>query len=689
MAEASPDQEEKYDVFLVHSSDDNETAHIINLALQEKGFKTFAHYKEGIEFPAGRPVFDNIIHAVKSSEIILILLTKQALRSQWVTFEVLMGLEKSHREDNMCVRLVFQGVSEKERNEFKKGCYHWIPDVLLDFNKDSWKDDLASKLREKVKMRELLPAGNVAHGLVFNYFIGFLNYVLPATAETVEASEYSKQGKFSKKFFIIIPDSCTISPLEGEHGEYVIEKMEKPLDLEESHGDKKRKYNPSVYKISKRDTNESFFFTGDIPFILATMSKMNEMGFVEIDLHLQVVRFRMTLMELVQHRENKPCRDTAKFISYNDSEETPAKVIWESLVEEFKPTPAEGGKKTIALRKAQLKDEKEEKISATITHLPGIPEDDEVAEEIQNYLTEQKVVFRNGEFKTNFKALDDARFNIFVLSEEAVKDKQMSAMFQAALEYSISDNEVQVIPVLAKGSDIKNIPYNYKWATLLKKEQDGYLDRLWDAMKSRRKMLELLPSGVVFEGLAYAYVINYLPFNLLYKTADGRDFKERFLDAKAKFNVNCPCVPMIYVIVPKSCLCPPPGSEFAHEEHIGAMEPVVLGFRKYFLQLYRLTMSNGEKVCYAREYATPAIALHDMSLLPFAGLNVEEMNKQAQQFAEFSKQIMQNPIFIEKIGEMQDKCEMVYFDDVALGKDGVTKELEKRLRKCIDERRFL
>lgn len=35
-------------------------------------------------------------------------------------------------------------------------------------------------------------------------------------------------------------------------------------------------------------------------------------------------------------------------------------------------------------------------------------------------------------------------------------------------------------------------------------------------------MLELLPSGVVYEGLAYAYLINYLPFNLTYKTADGK-----------------------------------------------------------------------------------------------------------------------------------------------------------------------
>lgn len=67
-------------------------------------------------------------------------------------------------------------------------------------------------------------------------------------------------------------------------------------------------------------------------------------------------------------------------------------------------------------------------------------------------------------------------------------------------------------------------------------------------------------------------------------------------------------------------------------------------------------------MCYAREYATPAIALHEMAQLPFAGLNKQEMNKQARQFAEFSEEIMQHPKFNEKIGDFRDKCEIVYFD---------------------------
>jgi hypothetical protein len=35
-------------------------------------------------------------------------------------------------------------------------------------------------------------------------------------------------------------------------------------------------------------------------------------------------------------------------------------------------------------------------------------------------------------------------------------------------------------------------------------------------------MMELIPSGKIYEGFAYAYLINYLPYNLTYKTPEGR-----------------------------------------------------------------------------------------------------------------------------------------------------------------------
>ncbi|XP_060598451.1 uncharacterized protein LOC132752174 [Ruditapes philippinarum] len=377
-------------------------------------------------------------------------------------------------------------------------------------------------------------------------------------------------------------------------------------------------------------------------------------------------------------------KKSAKFISYKDPDESLADMIWKCMIEEFTKVSKgeQTGSKTVTRKKAEYT-EGEKAITATITHM-GEGKDRSTAEDIEKYLGEKNVKFHNGEGKMNFQVLEDARWNIFVLSEDAMEDDTMVTQYRAALECSISDNEVQVIPVLAAGTDIKKIPDLMKWTTLLKEDEPEYLNKLWKVMNEKRTMMELIPSGKIYEGFAYAYLINYLPYNLTYKTPEGRDFTQRFIDAKEKYQIKEPCVNKVYVIVPKSCSFPKPGSKITNEEHIGALEPIVDGFRQYFLQLYRLTMSNGQKVCYAREYATPAIALHDMAQLPFAGVSKEAMNEQAKMFAEFSEEIMKNKIFNDTIGDVRDKCEMVYFDDELTGMDGVIDVLEERLKKCLD-----
>ena len=74
------------------------------------------------------------------------------------------------------------------------------------------------------------------------------------------------------------------------------------------------------------------------------------------------------------------------------------------------------------------------------------------------------------------------------------------------------------------------------------------------------------------------------------------DFQQRFEDAMIKYKIDCPYLAKVFIIIPASCSFPPPGSQFAGEEHIGPLEPVVLGFRKFFLQLYRITTSKGQVI---------------------------------------------------------------------------------------------
>ncbi|KAL4220256.1 hypothetical protein ACF0H5_020663 [Mactra antiquata] len=687
-------ESEYYDIFIVHCSEDNAKAEIINNELKKVGKKTFAHYKEGAEFPAGRPVFDNIIHAVNYSKIVLLLLTKKALESNWVSFEVLISLEKSHRENALCVRLVFQGVSDEEKQDFLKGPLHLIPSVDLDFNDKDWLDKLVANIDNEVKMAELLPGGNVAHGLVYNHYIGYLAYVLPATKENVTKSEYFSTGKFSKKYFIVIPESCTIQPLDGQHGDILIEKMDRTIDMDVTHGDKRRKYSPVVYKVTKKGVDETYYFTGDVPFILATMSKMKEQGFADIDIHLQWIRFCKTLQELVEHRSpNNKCRGTAHIIDYNDKKGSFAPLLWDALVDEFKELIPAEEKQKVRQAKGKLSEDKDNTVTATITYFDDSTEDQGAAYDIQEFLKTKSVQFGNGNGGTSkLQDLQKSRWKIFILSEIGVQNNEMSVFFDSAIEASVSDNLVQVIPVLAKGSDLCKLPYRFRWTTLLKQCEPDYLEKLWKVMQDEKTMTDFLPAGVVYEGLAYAFLMNYMCFNLTYETPSGRDFDERFLDGITKYckEEDCICVPKVFVIVPKTCCVPAPGTQFEREVHLGALEPIVLGPRKYFLQFYMMTLSNGQKVCYAREYATPAIALHDMANgIAFAGLDKHQMNVQAKKFAEFSNEIMQNQEFNTKFRMVHKRCTIVYFDDEDIGREGVITVLEKELLNCIKDKNIL
>ena len=60
--------------------------------------------------------------------------------------------------------------------------------------------------------------------------------------------------------FIVIPESCDVTPLEGVYDDLVIQKMEHSFDMDVTHGDKKRKYALTIYKITKGNEVKSMTF---------------------------------------------------------------------------------------------------------------------------------------------------------------------------------------------------------------------------------------------------------------------------------------------------------------------------------------------------------------------------------------------------------------------------------------------
>lgn len=678
--------EKEYDVFLVHCTDDRDLAIQIKQGLASKGLNVFAHYDEGTVFEIGMPTVDCINKAVKISKIVLILLTENALQSHWVSYEILLSLERSHREKSMCCRICMVGISEEERAKYQTGELKLIPSVIIDLKDESWVDEIVNNIKAEVHMGDILPSGNVAVGLVFNYFVGYLRQVLPGLKKTIQKSDFYKDSseRMFMRLIILLPSSCVVPEICGG-GEGRVPKIKKEgsLSIQAAHGDKSRPYNPVVYSIALGE--EKWYFLGECPAIIETMSKLKKYGFVEIDIKLQVERFRITLQELVQHRNNHVCNNTVSFIVYDDNTQTPQEVIQEKLLEEKMMALKLEDQPEVVRHVTSGEEGKENFASITGTDTAA---DRLVAMDIMKFLAEKKKPFSVYANKLSNKELEDSRWNIFIFSKESIVDPIFTSQYSAAIHASIDDNQLQVIPVVSKGVLFEEIPSNYKWITLLHSDDANFTEKLWHLMESEPPtMTELIPAGEVYKGLAWAYLLNYLPLALLGTTEQGRGLRERFEDAMVKYNVDCPCIPRVFIVIPKSCTFPPPKTQFKGEEHIGELEPVVVGFRKYLLQLYKVTTSNGKQYCYAREYATPVIAMHEMAdKYKFAGLSKDNLYSQTELFTDYIIEEIRNERFKSKIGDLESRLWLVNYDDMterAGEKISMVQALEKEIEHCL------
>ena len=80
MTEMAEIEAKKYDVFLVHSSDDKDVAIKIKAGLHAKELEVYAHFDEGSSFGIGKPTVNSIMEAVNLSQTVLILLTQNAIK---------------------------------------------------------------------------------------------------------------------------------------------------------------------------------------------------------------------------------------------------------------------------------------------------------------------------------------------------------------------------------------------------------------------------------------------------------------------------------------------------------------------------------------------------------------------------------------------------------------------------------
>ncbi|XP_005157178.1 stimulator of interferon genes protein isoform X1 [Danio rerio] len=157
---------------------------------------------------------------------------------------------------------------------------------------------------------------NVAHGLAWSFYIGYLKFLLPALE--VNVREYSRRERLSSpRLHILLPLNARVpSKPEEEDTNVVFHENLPDLKLDRA-GVRKRSYTNSVYKITHNNETFSCILEYATPLLtLYQMSQESSAGFGERERKQQVLLFYRTLSQILDN--SLECRNRYRLILLND-----------------------------------------------------------------------------------------------------------------------------------------------------------------------------------------------------------------------------------------------------------------------------------------------------------------------------------------------------------------------------------
>ncbi|XP_070580239.1 stimulator of interferon genes protein 3-like isoform X1 [Ptychodera flava] len=184
---------------------------------------------------------------------------------------------------------------------------------------------------------------NVAHGLAWSYYFGYLKIILPELENTIEnTTEWNdkmKEGDFLAKLFIVIPKACIIPENLGEDFEGVeLQGKLQPLRKNRA-GVTDRPYINSVYKITDPQTNEAHYCILEYATPVDSLYQMSynpEAGLSAQDRHQQVQIFMRTLQQILDRNPECSKRCVLVPISGEDYERFPLAEVILKAIEQVK-----------------------------------------------------------------------------------------------------------------------------------------------------------------------------------------------------------------------------------------------------------------------------------------------------------------------------------------------------------------
>ncbi|TKS72670.1 Stimulator of interferon genes protein [Collichthys lucidus] len=168
---------------------------------------------------------------------------------------------------------------------------------------------------------------NVAHGLAWSFYLGYLRLVLPRLEDSITAfcathqSSTSFWGRGNRKLLILIPLNANISHKLEDEDDSIRFYDNLPNNEIDRAGVRGRVYKHSVYRVQDEDGkgyNCAVEYATPL-LTLYNMSQESRAGFGEPERRQQVLLFYTTLQDILEN--SLECRNRYKLILLNDEHE--------------------------------------------------------------------------------------------------------------------------------------------------------------------------------------------------------------------------------------------------------------------------------------------------------------------------------------------------------------------------------
>ncbi|KAL1261712.1 hypothetical protein QQF64_006977 [Cirrhinus molitorella] len=158
---------------------------------------------------------------------------------------------------------------------------------------------------------------NVAHGLAWSFYIGYLKFVIPDLQNKVNQYSATRGKLSSPRLHILLPLNAKVPTKPEEEDTNVVFHENLPELVRDQAGVRKRSYKNSVYKITQDNKTFSCVLEYATPLLtLYQMSHESRAGFGERERKQQVLLFYRTLSQILE--DSLECRNRYRLILLND-----------------------------------------------------------------------------------------------------------------------------------------------------------------------------------------------------------------------------------------------------------------------------------------------------------------------------------------------------------------------------------